>query len=143
MSNPTPHTPFFMQEADAHYGHAFDIETEQDLEQAMRKWAELHDSDRSFILAHLLYLNLKAHTTTQRLTIQTRDLIDEVAEHLAIGVEHVLPRGAEDEADPEFPDLNDLPRAPASAAGGEAPASGSGTREAQAEIVEPSPHEPR
>lgn len=108
MSSTTPHTPFFMQEADAHYGHAFEIETEQDLEASMRRWAALHESDRSFILAHLLYLNLKAHTTTQRLTIQTRDLLDEMADHLALGVEQVLPETEDEE--PEFPDLSELPR---------------------------------
>lgn len=117
---PETHTPFFMQEAEAHYGHAFEVETPAELDRAMGKWAALHEADRSFILAHLLYLNLKAHVVTQRLTIQSRDLIDEVAEHVALGVEQVLPTEGEQPAsrgpqEPEFPDLEELRAQPSPA----------------------------
>ena len=110
---PETHPPFVKQEAEAHYGHAVEVETPAELDRAMGKWAALHEADRSFILAHLLYLNLKAHVVTQRLTIQSRDLIDEVAEHVALGVEQVLPTEGEQPAsrgsqEPEFPDLDEL-----------------------------------
>lgn len=119
MSDPTPRDPFFLQEAEAHYGHAFEVETPEDLEAAMARWAELQSSDRSFIMAHLLYLNLKAHAVTQRLTIQARNLIDEVADHVALGVEQILPS-----AEPEFPELDELPAGQRAIDPGASPADG-------------------
>ena len=74
----------FLQIAREHYGAAFGRRRPGSVERARDDWADLAEEDRSFALGHLLYLNLLAEAATVRLLVQVRDLLDEVAEGLAV-----------------------------------------------------------
>ncbi|MFH1464704.1 MAG: hypothetical protein ABIO70_09990 [Pseudomonadota bacterium] len=74
----------FLETAREHYGAAFGRRRPGSVERARDDWADLAEEDRSFALGHLLYLNLMAESATVRLLVQVRDLLDEVAEGLAV-----------------------------------------------------------
>jgi hypothetical protein len=74
--------PGFMKLAHRFYGEAFDVKRLRQLSAAMADWSELTEDEQSFTVAHLHYLNLLAQARTQKLLLQVRDLLDEVAEGL-------------------------------------------------------------
>jgi hypothetical protein len=101
---PTPRSrkePRFLRIAQAFYGDAFEVHRATDLSAAMADWSELTEDEQSFTLAHLHYLNLLAQAATQKLLLQVRDLLDEVAD----GIGEVLEDDADD--DPEDDQLED------------------------------------
>lgn len=98
-------TPSFLATARAFYGEAFDHKKKSALSRSMAEWAEMEEDEQSFAVAHLAFLNLKAEAATQRLLMQVRDLLDEVAEGLTTAIEESLsPEPAEDlDASDELP----------------------------------------
>jgi len=69
------------------YGAAFDVKSKRDLAHALADWGELEEHERSFTLAHLLYLNLEQQAAGHRAVAQVRGLVDEVAESLHAALE--------------------------------------------------------
>ena len=102
--------PAFLANAQTFYGQAFDHKSNKAIARSMSDWAELDEDEQSFAQAHLLFLNLQAQAATQRLFVQVRDLLDEVAESLTVALETSLAEveeareGPEDHGDPEFDD---------------------------------------
>ena len=100
--------PAFLDAARAFYGEAFEHHHKRDLARSMKDWDELEESEQSFAVAHLLYLNLQAQAAGQKLLTQVRDLLDEVAEGLTTAIEASLaePEGEREEEveDVEAPD---------------------------------------
>ncbi len=102
---PQPRTrkePRFLLIARRFYGEAFDARKARELSAAMADWSELTEDEQAFTLAHLHYLGLLAQARTQKLLVQVRDLLDEVAE----GLGDVLDPEDEDD-EPEPTDLED------------------------------------
>ena len=66
------------------YGEAFDTDRADDLSASISDWASLTNAERSFSIAHLLYLNLQAQGRTsyqlgkvrEQLAVLSRDLGD-------------------------------------------------------------------
>ena len=117
----------FLDTARAFYAEAFDHKKKRDLAHSMEEWAELGEDEQSFAVAHLLYLNLQAQAAGQRLLVQVRDLLDEVAEGLTTAIEESLPPepdedlDAGDELPPEpgdLPPVVDVPAVPPPDEGG-------------------------
>lgn len=105
MPKPTQQ-PSFLANATAFYGEAFDHRTQKAIARSMAEWAELDEDEQSFALAHLQFLGLQAQAATQRLLVQVRDLLDEVAENLTVALEASLPE--EDELAADEPGEDDL-----------------------------------
>ncbi len=87
---PTPETnttapklPSWMETARRCYGEGFKVRSSKALADSNTDWGELPEHERSFALAHLLYLNLVAQRGTQRHLREVRDLLDEVVAGLA------------------------------------------------------------
>ena len=95
----TPKTPLFLETARAFYADAFEHRRKKDLASAMEEWADLHEAEQSFAVAHLLFLNLTAQADPLRVLVDLRELLDEVAD----GVDQVL-----DAEDDEY-EVNDEP----------------------------------
>lgn len=117
MSSPDrPKTPRYLDQADAFYKAAFDIQDSDELARAMADWGQLSDAERSFTLAHLLYLNLQGQAQNGRLLRETRDTLDEIADELSDALDEALADGDEDEptddADTEQPSGQAAPPAP-------------------------------
>ncbi len=85
--------PRFLQLARRFYGEAFDVHRGKELSAAMADWSELTEDEQSFTIAHLHYLNLLAQARNQKLLLQVRELLDEVAE----GIGDVLDPEDEDD----------------------------------------------
>ena len=105
MPTKTP-IPSFLTTARAFYGPAFDHKKKKALARSMAEWTEMDEAEQSFAHAHLLYLNLQAQAATQKLIGQVRDLLDEVAESLAVALEASMPDADEDD-EPELTDVDD------------------------------------
>jgi hypothetical protein len=105
----TPTTPVFLETARAFYAEAFDHQRKRDLQRSMDEWGELTEDEQSFSVAHLLYLNLQAQAAGQRVLVQVRDLLDEVAESLTTAIEESLPPEPGDEPMDEPQDEPDEP----------------------------------
>ncbi len=106
MPTKTAQTAGFLATARSFYGEAFDHKRPKALARSMAEWAEMDEDEQSFALAHLAFLDLEAQATTQRLLVQVRDLLDEVAESLSVALEASLPE--EDEPQPQdVPDDDD------------------------------------
>jgi len=88
-SKPQPHT--YLAAARTFYGQAFEHRQDKALARSMADWAEMDEDEQSFALAHLAYLQLQSQAVTQRLLVQVRDLLDEVAESLDTALEASLP----------------------------------------------------
>ena len=80
-------TPSFLAQARAFYAGAFAHHRKSDLSAAMAEWEDLDESEQSFALAHLSYLNIEAQAQTQQLLVQVRDLLNEIAEAFTVAVE--------------------------------------------------------
>ncbi len=103
-----PPQPAFLANAQTFYGQAFDHKSNKAIARSMSDWAELDEDEQSFAQAHLLFLNLQAQAATQRLLVQVRDLLDEVAESLTVALEASLvdeERGGGEEVGDEDDDL--------------------------------------
>jgi hypothetical protein len=100
-----PKHPAFLEAARAFYADAFEHRRTKDLAAAMEEWGEMDESEQSFAVAHLLYLNLKAQADTLRVLVDVRDLLDEVAD----GVDQAL--DAADDEPEEDDDREDEPDA--------------------------------
>lgn len=88
MSNaPKKSVPAFLAQARAFYAEAFAHRRKSELANAMSEWGDLDESEQSFTLAHLAYLDLEAQAQTQTLLVSVRDLLDEIAEALTVAVE--------------------------------------------------------
>ena len=119
--------PAFLDTARAFYAEAFEHKKKRDLARSIAEWSEMDEDEQSFAVAHLLYLNLQAQAAGQKLLVQVRDLLDEVAEGLTTAIEESLsPEPAED-LDPsdelppepgELPPVVDAVVEPAPADGG-------------------------
>ncbi len=107
---PERKSPAWLETARRFYAPGFEVQTDKALGASNADWAELPEHERSFTVAHLLYLNLVAQRGTQRLLGEVRDLLDEVA-------------AAAESDDDEDPDDDDdpPPAAPAAAVVGEDP----------------------
>ncbi len=68
----------FLAAARGFYGEAFEPRRKSQLAESMADWAELTESEQSFALAHLQYLNLVAQAGTQGLLDDIRDLLEEI-----------------------------------------------------------------
>lgn len=90
MPKPTAKSPAFIDAARAFYGEAFEHHTKRDLSRSIAEWGEMEQDEQSFAVAHLLYLNLQAQAAGQKLLVQVRDLLDEVAEGLTTAIEASL-----------------------------------------------------
>ena len=121
MPKTTSPNPQFIDAARAFYAEAFDHKRKRDLARSMEEWAELGEDEQSFAVAHLLYLNLQAQAAGQKLLVQVRDLLDEVAEGLTTAIEESLPPEPDEDLDPgdelppepdEAPPLVDAPAEP-------------------------------
>src|SRR5690606_10996097 len=96
--------PAFLDTARAFYGEAFEPRKERDLARSIEEWTEMEEDEQSFVVAHLLYLNLKAQAAGQRLLADVRDLLDEVADGLVSAIEEGLPDDDEDDVPDAAPD---------------------------------------
>ena len=65
------------------YGEAFEPVRRADLAAAMADWSEMSEAERSFVLAHLHYLDLLAQRTTQRMLARLRAELVALGEELA------------------------------------------------------------
>ena len=74
--------PAFFKLARTFYGDAFGAKSTKALSEAMTDWTELTEDEQTFTIAHLHYLGLLAQARTQKLLLQVRDLLDEVADSL-------------------------------------------------------------
>ena len=117
----------FLDTARAFYAEAFDHKKKRDLARSMEEWGELGEDEQSFAVAHLLYLNLQAQAAGQKLLVQVRDLLDEVAEGLTTAIEESLPPEPGEDLDPteelppesdELPPIVDVPAEPVPAPDG-------------------------
>ena len=106
--------PAFLDAARAFYGEAFEHHHKRDLARSMKDWDELEESEQSFAVAHLLYLNLQAQAAGQKLLTQVRDLLDEVAEGLTTAIEASLaePEVEREEAGEEEEEVEGAEEAP-------------------------------
>ncbi len=91
--------PLFLDRALTFYGEAFDHRSKKAVTRSMTEWAELDEDEQSFAQAHLLFLNIQAQAATQKLLVQVRDLLDEVAEGLTTAIEASLVEPAQEEAE--------------------------------------------
>lgn len=107
MPKPKPHT--YLAVARSFYGPAFEHREEHALADSMAEWAEMDEDEQAFAMAHLSYLQLQAQAVTQRLLVQVRDLLDEVAESLNAALEASLPDGDPLDEEPVFPDTETIP----------------------------------
>jgi hypothetical protein len=98
----SPKEPRFLLIARRFYGEAFDARKARELSAAMADWSELTEDEQAFTVAHLHYLGLLAQARTQKLLVQVRYLLDEVAE----GLGDVLDP-EDDDDEPEPGDLED------------------------------------
>lgn len=71
-------TPTWYETARRFYARGFEVQTGDALTSSNADWAELPEHERSFTLAHLLYLNLAAQRGTQRMLAEVRDLLDDI-----------------------------------------------------------------
>lgn len=95
--------PLFLQLARDFYGPAFGARRSRALDEAHEDWADLEEHEHSFALGHLLYLNLQAQAGTQRLLLQVRDGLDEIAT--------LLEGEGEDDGDADGEDDDEAPSA--------------------------------
>jgi hypothetical protein len=104
--------PRFLRIAQAFYGEAFEVHRATDLSAAMADWSELTEDEQSFTLAHLHYLNLLAQAATQKLLLQVRDLLDEVADGIGEVLEDDEPENDQHEDHEGFDGEQDPARGP-------------------------------
>jgi hypothetical protein len=87
---PKKSVPPFLAQARTFYAEAFAHHRKDELAEAMAEWTELDETEQSFALAHLAYLDLEAQAVTHQLLGQVRDLLDELAEAFTMAVEASL-----------------------------------------------------
>ena len=72
----------FLDTARRFYGDAFGSRRQRAIDAARDDWADLPEEDRSFAVAHLLYLDIMGKAASTRLLLQVRDLLEEIADAL-------------------------------------------------------------
>jgi hypothetical protein len=75
--------PRWLDAARAFYAESFGALRRRELRAAKEDWSDLTEEEQTFALAHLQYLDLMAQAGTQRLLVQVRDLLEEIADGLA------------------------------------------------------------
>ena len=103
-------TPRFYQIAKAFYASAFGVDTDEELQKAMLEWRQMDPAERSFIQAHLLYLNLQAQAALWKRMGTMSGLTDEIAELVSVGLEYSLPEQPEAAPTPEAPPAPPSPK---------------------------------
>lgn len=88
---PAADTPRFYQIAKAFYASAFGVDSDVELQKAMVEWRQMDPAERSFIQAHLLYLNIQAQAALWKRMGTVSGLTDEIAELVSVGLEYSLP----------------------------------------------------
>ncbi len=101
--NDRPRTPRYLDQADTFYKEPFDRDNTKDLSSSIADWSLLTDAERSFTIAHLLYLNLQAQAHNGRVLRETRNALEEIADELAEAVDDVLGDEGDDEAPSDEP----------------------------------------
>jgi hypothetical protein len=97
----TPKHPAFLEAARAFYADAFEHRRTKDLAAAMEEWGEMEESEQSFAVAHLLYLNLQAQADALRVLVDVRDVLDEVADGVDQALEAAEEEPGEDDREDE------------------------------------------
>ena len=92
--------PKWLDAARAFYADSFGATRTRELGAAKDDWSDLTEDEQAFALAHLLYLHLMAEAGTQRLLVQIRDLLDEIADVAALARE--VPEDATGEEEDEY-----------------------------------------
>lgn len=87
--------PKWLDTARAFYAESFGATHRRDLRAAQDDWADLTEEEQTFALAHLQYLDLMAQAGTQRLLVQIRDVLEEIAEGFSFA------REDDDEGEPD------------------------------------------
>ena len=75
--------PKWLDTARLFYSDSFGALKKRELRASKDDWNDLTEEEQSFALAHLQYLDLMAQAGTQRLLVQIRDLLEEVADSMA------------------------------------------------------------
>ncbi len=109
---PAAEIPRFYQIAKAFYASAFGVDTDEELQKAMVEWRQMDPAERSFIQAHLLYLNIQAQAALWKRMGTMSGLTDEIAELVSVGLEYSLP---EQQGEAPEPSEAASPEAPLSA----------------------------
>ena len=96
--------PAFLKTAKGLYGDAFEPRTQREVGDAMADWHELSESEQSFTLGHLLYLNLRAQAAQLRVLQDLRVRLTGAEEAL----QELVEQGEGDEGDaPIFGDFEE------------------------------------
>ncbi len=90
--------PAFLTIARAFYADAFGVGLQSDLDESVAEWSALTEAERSFAIAHLLFLGLVAQAGVQESVIDLNDLLDDLADSLEENL------SADPEADPPEPE---------------------------------------
>jgi hypothetical protein len=107
----TSKIPPYLEIATSLYGDSLGARRANELLEAMQTWSELPEDEQRFVIAHLSYLGVQGQAANQRVLTQIRDLLDEIAEQMSIGLDSTLPR--DDEPGSELP--QDAPMPPTDA----------------------------
>jgi hypothetical protein len=103
--------PKFLDVAETFYGDAFGPRTPKQLARSIADWTEMTPEEQSFATAHLAWLDLQGQAGTQKLLVQIRDLLEEIAESLAEDVE--TPEEPLPDLVPEVPETTEIVVPPA------------------------------
>lgn len=68
------------EEADHYYGAAFRVRNRDELAESMAEWSELSEDERSFIVAHLVYLGIKQSGHMELVLEEMQDVLEEMLE---------------------------------------------------------------
>ncbi len=82
--------PAFLTIARAFYADAFGVGLQSDLDESVAEWSALTEAERSFAIAHLLFLGLVAQAGAQESLTDAIDLLDDLADSLEERLEERL-----------------------------------------------------
>jgi hypothetical protein len=80
LENAKSNNPRWLDTARLFYADSFGALRLRELRGAREDWSDLSDEEQTFALAHLEYLQLMAQAGTQRLLVQIRDALEEIAD---------------------------------------------------------------
>ena len=102
-------TPDWVKQLRFHPGFA-DLKSVKDYTDAMEAWSQLPEGDRSFIQAHLTYLQVRAHGAVYPLVYKIAKMLGQLGELSEIQVSHLegilAAAGGEDDEAPEDVDVD-------------------------------------
>lgn len=91
------------------YGEAFEARSAEDLSDAIADWAALDNAERSFAIAHLLYLGLQAQGRIAHHLGRARQQLDTLSEDLQELLEDLTAPSGGGQGDPsDLPDAERL-----------------------------------